>query len=109
MNNVKLTIFTGVQDTDIIDLGLYNPSIEGILSMAVPDPKEKLTFSGYIDYLIASELSPILQVGIDDIASNNARYSPFQIADLLAAKDYLAKLKIACDTYPACTVRIEPL
>lgn len=111
MNNIKLSIFTGVQDTDIIDLGLYNPSIEGVLSVAYPsgDGSDGPTFSYWANGHVASSVSSNLQKVFDDMNTNPDKYAVFHVADLLAAQDYLNKLKIACDTYPACTVKIETI
>lgn len=109
MNNIKLSINTGIKDTDIIDLGLYNPSLNAIMGLAVPDPKGKYGFVEYIAFMTGGELSPLIQSGLTDIDSNSDKYGVFKTGDLLAARDYLNKLKIACDTYPACMVKIETL
>lgn len=105
MNNVKLSIFTGMEDTDIIELGLYNPSLSGIFNLSA----DVIDFSIFLEGNDAKTVSDQLEIMIADINNNASKYAPFQVSDLLAAKDYLTKLKIACDTYPACTVKIETL
>lgn len=104
MNNIKLTIFTGVQDTDIIDIGLYNPSISGILDLACSGD-----FVAAIEDKAGESVANIVASMIDNMNTNVDDYKGFHIANLLAAQDYLNKLKIACDTFPACIVKIESL
>lgn len=104
MNNVKLSIFTGVQDTDIIDLGLYSPSIEGVVEEAMGMTlAETHAFQASI---LSAKLSP----AIDSLNNDQTgKYNSYKTEDLLGARDYLVKLKIACDTYPACMIGIETL
>lgn len=91
-------------DTDIIDLGLYNPSIEGIVIVAMGQTLESLGEN------LAGVASTLIVPAIADINDDaTGKYNDFQVADLLAATDYLTKLRIACDTYPDCVVRIEQL
>lgn len=112
MNNIKLTIFTGVQDTDIIDLGLYNPSIEGIVRQALIQSghgDQRAQMSDFND-VIGASCSVVIADALEDINFTNPEsYKIFQTVDLLATQSYLNKLKVACDTYPACTVKIESL
>lgn len=124
MNSIKLTISTGKQDTDIIDLGLYNPSIEGPCSMGfvagLNPPRQdnamdnlvrmgELNTLPMLNGLSAATVSLYCTGALSDMNTNPDKYKVFHVADLLAAQDYLNKLKIACDTYPACTVKIETL
>lgn len=112
MNNIKLTIFTGVQDTDIIDLGYYNPSIEGIVRLALIQSghgDQNAQMSDFVG-MTGNNGSVVITAMLDDInLTNPETYKVFQTVDLLAAQAYLNKLKVACDTYPACTVKIETL
>src|ERR1700760_2708659 len=93
MNNIKLSIFTGVEDTDIIELGLYNPSITGVMDTALG-----ASFSGWVNGQIATAASTSIENMLADMNENIDRYAVFHSSDLLAAQDYLNKLKIACDT-----------
>lgn len=107
MNNIKLSIFTGKEDTDIIDLGLYNPSISGLLNLAYPI--SAASFVDGIEDTPAFAVSEQLDSMLTDMNTNPDKYKVFHVADLLAAQNYLNQLKVACDTYPACTVKIETI
>lgn len=108
MNNIKLSIFTGVQDTDIIDLGLYNPSIEGILDLSSDTGGIAGGFIMWVEGQMANDASAMITIMLSDL-ENADKYKSFHVSDLIAAQNYLRELKIACDTYPACTVKIETL
>lgn len=113
MNSITLTISTGVEDTEIIDLGLYNPSIEGPITLAMLNTgftNRDMTLASF-NGTPAKTMSGYIAAALEDMNDpvGPAGYTMFNVADLLAAQNYLTTLKIACDTYPACTIKIETL
>lgn len=109
---IKLTIFTGKEDFDVVELGVYSEFTEGVLNKGISPhlgiPGSDVVFYD-LDGMKALNVLYIIINIIGDIESNHERFNDFKTEELFSAKAYLTSLRAACEAHPACKVNIVSL
>jgi hypothetical protein len=103
MTHIELVIWTGKQDSVIVDLGPVTAN-EEMLGLALD------VSSGIDDVKLedgeAGDMVPMLEGAILLIEGDSKLLEKYSLDDLLKAKQYLSKLRTACELHPDCRIRV---
>jgi hypothetical protein len=96
MTHIELVIWTGKQDSVIVDVGFLEGEdlVAGLIAgMGAAGMKASLAVRA-------------LECSIDIIGRNGEEFKDISVDELLKAKQYLSKLKTACELHPECRIRV---
>lgn len=102
--DVSLAIDTGVELTEVIDIGNYTSNVHTMYSEALGFPFRDLHGKN------AGDVVPLLDKAVNDMTRRPQHYEQFNPpngwGDFDSALDFLSKLLSACKKHPKCTVWI---